>query len=453
MTADGDAAGQAHYKHHRMLQKQLHLRSLVLFGLAYMTPIIVLGIFGVIAELSDGGSAGSYLLATVAMLFTALSYGLMARHFPVAGSAYTYVRKSLDSRLGFIVGWAILLDYLFLPLVIWLIGGSYLQGEFPNVPFFVWIVAYIVITSALNVIGLKVADRANFVLMTVQLLILALFVILSIAHLVSGSHSLASTTPFTGGGGFSQLAAGAAVAAYSFLGFDAISTLTEESHDAERNVPRAIVLVALTGGTIFIVVTYFVTLVSPGGTFGNADSLASDIAKSIGGSLFGAVFLTGLIVGQFTSGLAAQAAVARLLYAMGRDRVLPERVFGWVSERFHTPVFNIALCGVIGLAAIFLDVATSTSFINFGAFTAFTLVNLAVIAYFLRHRDDHLSPWRYVLLPFVGAMIDIYLLTHLDAKALILGLSWLAIGIVYLLVLTRGLTRKPPEMTAIAEAE
>jgi amino acid transporter len=440
-------------EHHATLQKQLRLRSLVLFGLAYMTPIIVLGIFGVIAELSDGGSSGAYLVATLAMLFTALSYGLMARHFPVAGSAYTYVRKALDSRVGFVVGWAILLDYLFLPLVIWLIGGSYLQEQFPKVPFFVWIIAYIVITSTLNVFGLKVADRTNFVLMTVQLLILALFVVLSIAHLVGGSQSLVSTTPFTGGTGFTALAAGAAVAAYSFLGFDAVSTLTEETHDAERNVPRAIVLVALIGGTIFVVVTYFVTLVSPGGSFDNADSLASDIAKTIGGSLFGAVFLTGLIVGQFTSGLAAQAAVARLLYAMGRDRVLPQRVFGWVSARFHTPVFNIALCGIIGLAAIFLDVTTSTSFINFGAFTAFTFVNVAVIAYYLKHRADGLSPSRYLVLPAIGAAIDIYLLTQLDSKALILGLSWLGLGIVYLLVLTRGLTKQPPEMTSLAEAD
>jgi amino acid transporter len=453
MTASEDHVSEAHHEHHGTLQKQLNLHSLVLFGLAYMCPIIVLGIFGVIAELSNGGSAGSYLVATVAMLFTALSYGLMAKHFPVAGSSYTYVRKSLDSRLGFVVGWAILLDYLFLPLVIWLIGGSYLQGQFPNVPFFVWIVAYIVITSALNIIGLKVADRTNFVLMTVQLLILAFFVILSIAHLVSHSQSLVSTTPFVGGGGFSALAAGAAVAAYSFLGFDAISTLTEEANDAEKNVPRAIVLVALVGGGIFIVVTYFVTLVSPGGTFANSESLASDIAKTIGGSLFGAIFLTGLIVGQFTSGLAAQAAVARLLYAMGRDSVLPKRVFGWVSERFHTPVFNIVLCGLIGLAAIFLDVATSTSFINFGAFTAFTLVNLAVIAYFLRHRGDQLNLVRYLVLPAIGTVIDVYLLTQLDSKALILGLSWLGIGIVYLLVLTRGLTKPPPELTAITQAE
>lgn len=435
------------------LEKTLGLRSVVLFGLAYMAPIIVLGIFGVIAVKSNGGSGGSYLLATIAMLFTALSYGLMAKHFPISGSAYTYVRKSLDARAGFIVGWAILLDYLFLPLVIWLIGGAYLNGQFPGVPFWVWIVSFIVVTSALNVIGLKVADKANFVLMAFQLLILVLFVVLTVTHLLGHSESLFSLKPFTGDGGFGAIAAGSAVAAYSFLGFDAVSTLTEETHDAERTIPRAIVLVALIGGTIFIVVSYFVTLVAPGGTFDNADSLASDVAKTIGGSLFGAFFLAALIVAQFTSGLAAQAAVARLLFAMGRDGVLPNRFFGMVWAKFHTPVLNILLAGVIGLAAIFLSVATSTSFINFGAFTAFTLVNLSVVAYFLRHRADRLNPVRYVIVPLIGAAIDVALLTQLDADALILGLSWLGIGIVYLLVLTRGFTRQPPDLAGIAEAD
>jgi amino acid transporter len=435
------------------LEKTLGMRSVVLFGLAYMTPIIVLGIFGVIAEASGGGSAGSYLLATVAMLFTALSYALMAKHFPVAGSAYTYVRKALDSRLGFLVGWTILLDYLFLPLVIWLIGASYLSDQFPAVPAWMWIVAFILITSALNVIGLKVADKANLVLMTFQVLILALFVILAIAHVVGDGQSLVSARPFTGDSGFGALAAGAAIAAYSFLGFDAVSTLTEETHNAQRTIPRAIVLVALLGGVIFIVVAYSVTLVSPGATFDNADSLASDIAKTIGGSLFGAFFLAALIIAQFTSGLAAQAAVARLLYAMGRDGVLPRRVFGLLSAKFHTPWANIVLAGLIGLGAIFLNISTSTSFINFGAFTAFTLVNVAVIAYFIRHRGDSLNPGRYVLIPVIGAVIDVYLLTQLGAKALILGGCWLAIGIVYLLVLTRGLTRQPPDLAGIAEAE
>ncbi len=442
------------------LRKTLGLRSAVLFGLAYMTPIIVLGIFGVIAEKSRGASAGAYLLATVAMLFTALSYGVMARHFPVAGSAYTYVRKALDPRLGFLVGWAILLDYLFLPLVIWLIGGSYLQEQFPGVPGWVWIVAFIVVTTTLNVVGLKVADRANFILMSFQLLIVVLFVALTLAYLVgrpgSGAASLLSLQPFVGAGGFSAIAAGAAVAAYSFLGFDAISTLTEETHDAARTVPRAIVLVALTGGGIFVMVAYTVSLVAPGAQFPDTDSLAEHVAYTVGGALFGALFLAALVVGQFTSGLAAQAAVSRLLFAMGRDGVLPRRLFGMVSAKFHTPVFNIVLTGVIGLAALLLTVTSSTSFINFGAFTAFTLVNLSVVAYFVRHRrrsgpGESMPMWRYVLVPLVGAAVDIYLLVHLDADALVVGASWAVIGVTYLLWLTRGFTRPTPEVTGMTE--
>lgn len=431
------------------LDKTLGLRSVVLFGLAYMTPIIVLGIFGVIAEASDGASAGSYLLATVAMLFTAISYGCLAGRFPVAGSAYTYVRRALDARLGFMVGWTVLLDYLFLPLVIWLIGGAYLESQFPGVPSPVWILLFVLVTTALNVLGLKVADRANFLLMAFQVLVLAFFVLLCVRYLVddSGAGALWSVQPFTGDGGFSGIAAGAAIAAYSFLGFDAVSTLTEETHDARRTIPRAIVLVACIGGLIFVTVAYVVTLVEPGGTFSNADSLASDTAETIGGSLFGAVFLAGLIVAQFTSGLAAQASTARLLYAMGRDGVLPRALFGRLSARFHTPVANLVVCGLIGCLAIFLDVATSTSFINFGAFTAFTLVNVAVIAYFVRNRhEQHLSPLVWCVVPAVGAVIDVYLLTRLDAKALTLGGCWAALGLVYLVVLTRGFRQSPPEI-------
>lgn len=432
------------------LNATLGLGGVTLFGLAYMAPIIVLGIFGVIAEASAGASAGSYLLATVAMLFTAASYAKMSVHYPVAGSSYTYVRKSLDSRLGFLVGWTILLDYLFLPLVIWLIGAAYLTGEFPSVPAWVWIVAFIVVTTALNIIGLKVADKANLVLMALQFLVIALFVGFAVAYLVSrhGGGSLLSVTPFRGTGGFSAIAAGAAIAAYSFLGFDAVSTLTEDTKDPQRNIPRAIMLVALIGGVVFVAVAYVLTLVQPGGTFSNADSLAADTARTIGGALFAAFFVAGLIIGQFTSGLAAQASVSRLLYAMGRDSVLPNRFFGRLSRRFFTPVFNIVLCGLIGLGAVFLNVATSTSFINFGAFTAFTLVNVSVIGYFVRHRDEQrLNPLTYVVIPLTGAVVDVYLLTQLGSAALTLGVIWMSIGVVYLLVLTRGLRVPPPELS------
>lgn len=444
---------QPYTGHPTRLTPTLGLRSVVLFGLAYMTPIIVLGIFGVIAEASQGASAGSYLVATVAMLFTAASYAKMARHYPVAGSSYTYVRRALDPRAGFMVGWIILLDYLFLPLVIWLIGAAYLTGAFPLVPTWVWIIIFIVATTALNIIGLKVADKANFVLMAMQFLVLALFVVFAFIYIVSeqGAGALLSTNPFVGEGSFSVVASGAAIAAYSFLGFDAVSTLTEDTINPQRNIPRAIMLIAFIGGFVFITVAYALTLVEPGSNFDNADSLAADTALTIGGSLFAAVFITGLIIGQFTSGLAAQASVSRLLFAMGRDGVLPKGFFGRLSDRFATPVLNIVLCGIIGLGALFLDVATSTSFINFGAFTAFTLVNLSVIGYFIRHRNTEagfrLNPTTYVIAPLIGAIVDVYLLTKLDSTALILGVIWLSIGAVYLLILTHGLRDTPPEMT------
>ena len=440
------------------LSRSLGLTSLVLFGLAYMTPLIVLGIFGVVAETTGGASAAAYLVALVAMLFTASSYGRMAAAYPVAGSSYTYVRRTIDSRIGFLVGWSVLLDYLFLPMVIWLIGGAYLEAQFPDVPGWLWIVLFVVVTTALNILGIKVADRVNYVMMAFQVLVIGAFVALSIGSVVAGSgvSGLFSAAPFFNSeSSFSMVAAGAAIAAYSFLGFDAVTTFTEETKDPERTVPRAILIIALIGGAIFVLVSYTTQLVHPGGVFDDASSAAFEIALTIGGNVFGAVFLAGLVIAQFASGLAAQASAARLLYAMGRDGALPRRLFGALSARFRAPVFNIVIIGIVGLLALFLDVATSTSFINFGAFTAFTMVNVSVIVYFFKERraGRRRGVWLYLVVPAIGAVITAYLLTKLDSNAIVLGLSWLAVGVVVLAVVTKGFKQLPPELTYEKDAE
>jgi amino acid transporter len=415
-----------------------------------MTPLIVLGIFGIVAEVTGGASASAYLLALLAMLITASSYGRMASAYPVSGSAYTYVRRTIDSRVGFLVGWAVLLDYLFLPLVIWLIGGAYLSAQFPGVPTWLWIVGFVLVTTLLNILGLKVADRANFILMTFQVLVITIFVILSVGTVVAQGTGVLSAGPFVNPtSSFPAISAGAAIAAYCFLGFDAVTTFTEETIEPRKTVPRAIMLVALIGGAVFVIVSYTTQLVHPGGEFENSSSAAFDIALQIGGNVFGAIFIAGLVVAQFTSGLAAQASASRLLYAMGRDGALPRRIFGSISARFRSPVINIVIIGVIGLGAIFLDIATSTSFINFGAFTAFTMVNVSVIVYYFRQRaaGNALNPVLYAVLPIAGAIVTVYLLTQLDMNAIILGLSWLAIGIVVLAIVTKGFRRLPPELT------
>lgn len=439
------------------LARTLKLPSLVLFGLAYMTPLIVLGIFGVVASVTSGASAAAYLVATVAMLFTAFSYGRMAAAYPLAGSAYTYVRRTIDARVGFMVGWAVLLDYLFLPMVIWLIGAAYLQAQFPAVPTWVWIVSFIAITTALNILGIKVANRANYILMAFQVLVIGLFVALSIGSVVAadGAAGLVSPAPFTGiESSFSSVAAGAAIAAYAFLGFDAVTTLTEETIEPRKTVPRAILLIALIGGVIFVLVSYTTQLVYPGGVFENQDSAAFDIAFQIGGNLFSAVFLAGLILAQFASGLAAQASASRLLFAMGRDGVLPRRFFAAVSKRFRSPVFSLVTVGVVGFVALFLDVATSTSFINFGAFIAFAMVNVSVIVYYVKRKGEgtRLNPVMYLVVPAIGGIVTLYLMTQLDSNAITLGLVWLAIGVVILGVITRGFKKLPPEIE-FAEVE
>ncbi|MFC3075946.1 APC family permease [Shinella pollutisoli] len=433
------------------LERALGLWSVVLFGLAYMTPMIVFGTFGALASASQGTTAMAYLVAASAIFLTAASYGIMARVYPVAGSAYTYARKSLNSGVGFLVGWAVLLDYFFLPMVIWLIGAAYLTAAFPDVPGWLWVVGFIVVTTVVNLVGIVFANRVNLVLMFVQLAVLVAFVVLAGRYVVAlnGPGGLASVRPFFDAGvPFGASVAGAAIAAYSFLGFDAVSTLTEETRDPTRTMPKAIMIIAAVGGVIFTGSAYITQLAHPGGDFASVDSAASEIALMIGGDLFVTVFLATLVVAQFTSGLAAQASVGRLLFAMGRDGVLPTAIFGRLHRKWHTPVANLVLVGIVGLLALTMDVTTSTSFINFGAFLAFTAVNVSVIALYLKGHSlvRPLGAFVGLIVPALGAACDLFLLWNLDGHAKMLGLLWLALGVGYLAYLTKFFQAAPPEM-------
>ncbi|SOC51554.1 amino acid/polyamine/organocation transporter, APC superfamily [Chromohalobacter canadensis] len=433
------------------MKKTLSLSQVVLFGLAYMTPIIVLGTFGVLAVTTEGAVSGAYLAALIAMLFTAHSYGRMASAYPVAGSAYAYVRHAIDDRLGFIAGWAILLDYLFLPMVIWLIGAAYLHSAFPAIPTPLWLLAFIAVTTTINILGLRLASAVNSVMMLVQILVLVAFVGLSM-HYVLGdpSQPFWSLTPFLGADSAATLPvlmAGAAVACYSFLGFDAVTTLTEETKDPQRTLPRAILLITLIGGLIFVVVSYFVQLAAPGHDFANPDAAAYEIARNIGGDIFVSIFLIGLVVGQFASGIAAQASGARLLYAMGRDDVLPKRWLGKLS-RFGTPLGGLVFSGLVALLALTMDVLSAASFINFGAFLAFALVNLSVIFhYYLKERRrSGLDTLWFLICPLIGLGAILWLMASLDHLAIMLGSAWLLCGLAWLTWLTRGFSRPTPEL-------
>lgn len=437
-------------------KRTLKVYHLTLFGLAYLAPMIVYGIYGIVSSETHGVEAAAYLFALVAMLFTAISYTHMVRAFPVAGSAYTYVRNAINAHVGFMVGWAVMLDYVFIPMAIWLIGAAFFNAAFPNIPPWVFVLGFIIVTTIINIIGVKIGANVNIGMVLIQLIIITAFVtftIIAVKHGM-GEGKLLSVSPFFNSNfNMKFVLAGAAIGCYCFLGFDAVSTFVEEAIDPLKSIPRAILLTTIIGGVIFVVVTYFTHLAHPSFAYKDVGNAAFDIAKQVAPAVFGTVFLVGMIVAQFASGISAQASGSRLMYAMGRDGVLPKKVFGVLNSRFNTPVTAIIITGIIALLALRMNVTTSTSFINFGAFSAFTFVNISVIAhYFMKLKRRSLKETiLFLIFPAIGAFADFYLLIHLDKAALTLGCSWAALGFLYLIWLTKGFKVAPPEMSSSHE--
>lgn len=434
----------------RGLKRSLGVAPLVFLGLAYMSPFAVFDTFGVVSEATHGHVPASYILITIAILFTALSYGKMVKIYPDAGSAYTYTKKTMNPQLGFLVGWSALLDYLFLPMINALLAGIYLSASFPGVPAWVWVVGLAVLITIMNLAGIKIAVSANTLFVLFQLLVAILFVTLTIRTILLGDGAAGfALNPFYSADiKVNLLFSGASILALSFLGFDAVTTLAEETINPKKNIPKAIFLIALIGGIFFIAVTYFMQSLYPDvSLFKDIEGASPEIAKHIGGIMFQSIFTSGALISVLASGLAAQTSASRLLFAMGRDGVLPKKWFGMLHKKYQTPIFNIIFVGIISLSALFLDLTTATSLINFGAFTAFTFVNLSVIVHYFKNKDllSRSSILDYLIFPSIGIAFMIYLWISLDHLAVLFGLSWFAIGLGYLLWVTKGFKIQPPE--------
>jgi amino acid transporter len=448
-TTTGDGHGDRHAE--AQFRRVLGLPSLVLFGLAYMVPLTVWTTYGVVVTKTHGFLSTAYVVTTVAMLFTAYSYGRMVVIHPVAGSAYTYASRAFGRPFGFMVGWALLLDYNFLPMINYLVIGLYMQDYFPSTPQALWILIGVLLVTTLNILGVKLLARMNFIFIAAQVVFIAVFVAVTIAKLTgdAGGHSLGA--PFVGSGlNMSLVFAGAAILALSFLGFDAVSTLSEETPDPRRRIPRAIVLCALFGGLVYILQAYLGQLVFPQwqSLVGREDVASADVMKFVGGDFLNSFFTAVYVSSAFACAMASQASVARILYAMGRDGSLPRPVFGRLHRRFRTPVVANVVVGGIGLTALFISLTTVSSMISFGALAAFSFVNLAVIKTYVVDRGER-SPAgiaKYGLLPFLGFAFTLYLWTQLTRLTFEIGLGWVAVGFLYLLYLTRLFRRRPPAM-------
>ncbi|MGG1676756.1 APC family permease [Neobacillus sp. NRS-1170] len=437
------------------LIRSLKLWQVVIMGLAYMTPMVVFDTFGIVSGITNGHVPSAYIIALIGMLFTAASYGKLVKVFPQAGSAYTYTQKAINSHLGFLVGWSSLLDYLFLPMVNALLTKLYLNALFPSVPDFIWVLAFVGIVTFLNLRSVNILANFNTIFVAVQIMIMIVFIILVVRGLNGGegAGTVLSLKPFfVEGMNIPILITGATILCFSFLGFDAVTTLSEETPNPEKTIPKAILLTALWGGVIFITTSFFIQLFFPDiSRFKNPDAALPEIALYVGGKLFQSIFLCTTFVNTLASGLASHASVSRLLYVMGRDKVFPEKWFGFVHPKWRTPAFNVIFVGVISLSAWFFDLVTATSLINFGALMAFTFVNLSVISHFAIRQKMHRSPkgfFDYVIMPLIGAAAVGILWVNLEISSLTMGLIWFGVGFVYLLYLTKAFRAAPPQFKA-----
>ncbi|KYD09826.1 APC family permease [Saccharococcus caldoxylosilyticus] len=423
------------------LKRSLSFLDLLIYGLVFMVPIAPFGIYGYVAEGSKGMVALAYLIGMIGMIFTALSYARMSEAFPIAGSVYSYAQRGINEHVGFIAGWVILLDYIFVPALLYLVSAAALADIVPQIPIYVWLVLFIGINTVINILGIEITARANKIIVILELIVLAIFVVTGIIAVAKGVNGAQfSFKPLYDPHHFSMgMVMGAvSIAVLSFLGFDAISTLAEETKGGKKSIGKAIVFSLLTVGVLFIIQTWVAALIWPDyTTFKNADVAFYQIAEIAGGSW---LKWTTILATAFSWGIAnalvAQAAISRILYSMGRDRKLP-KILSKVHPEFQTPYVSTIIVAVISLivtTAFASQIDKLASLVNFGALTAFLFLHASVINYFLRKQGskDYLN---HLLFPLIGLVIIGYVWYSLDPLSKKLGLIWLAIGLVYLLFL------------------
>lgn len=433
------------------LKRVLGLWDLVFYGIVLIQPIAAVGLFGIASKVSRGHMVTTLLIAMVGMLLTAISYGRMASKYPSAGSAYTYVGKGLNLHLGFLAGWVMFLDYLIIPVINTVYGSLTLQRLMPSIPFFVWVVLFVVVITYFNLRGIRTTARSNELLLVIMCVVIVLFIGLAIRFIfhLHGWEGLLSYKPFYNSDTFNLGAVMTATsfAALTYIGFDGVTTLSEEVKNPKRNMLLAPALVCLFTGLFSGLQIYLAQQVWPDyQTFLNPETAFFDVSARVGGQfLFNAMAII-LFIACLGSGLAGQVGAARLLYAMGRDGVIPFKMFSHLDPQTKTPNYNVLLiAGLTILFSLIISYQGAAELLNFGAFLAFMGVNIATIRqfYYLRKPRTKRNFFLDLIIPLLGFLVCFVIWISLPSPAKLIGGGWLVLGLIFLIFRTRGFKQKP----------
>ena len=434
------------------LRRALGLWGLIFIGMVIIQPTAPMGIYGVISNTAHGHVVTTILIAMVAMLFTAISYGRMARVYPSAGSAYTYVGREIHPALGFITGWSMVMDYLLNPLICTAFSAKAAMNIIPGLPFYAWLAVFALFFTWVNLHGIKTSARLNEILCLAMILVVIVFFGAVVNVLWHAHHQPGFfLKPFYDAPNFSSqtVFAGTSVAVLTYIGFDAISTLSEEAENPRRNILLATVLVCMFAGVLSGLEVYAAQLVWGSKPFpaDRVESAFALVSQQVGGVFLFQVMNFTLLVANAGTAIASQLAAGRLLYGMGQGNAIPKSFFGAIEPKHRVPRNGIVLVGVfalIGAAALeFFSAATGGSAyavgaqaLNFGAFIAFMGVNAASFTHYWWRGNNR--SWSNLLVPVLGFVICGFIWLHLSRAAMILGAAWMALGIAYGAFRTRG---------------
>ena len=429
------------------LKRALGLSALIIYGIILIQPTAPMPLFGAAAVEGKGHVVTAILIGMVAMLFTAFSYGRMANAYPSAGSAYAYVSREIHPSLGYFVGWSIIFDYVMNPIicVIWI--GAAANNFIPEISPCVYIIIFAAFFTGMNLRGIEASARTNAIIAAGLGVVVVLFLVAAVRYLVLHPPNGAAdwSRPFYDPQTFSipTVSSGAALAVMTYIGFDGISTLSEEAHNPRRNILLATVLVCVITGVLASIQVYAAQLIWPGTDFPNQDTAFCDIAGKAGGHWLFMTVNFSLLVANIGSGAGAHLGAGRLLYSMGRDNAIPQKFFGAVNPRTRIPSNNIILVGVVMLVValtlkVIQDLRSHVDafgfgclLLNFGALFAFMGVNAVRVSALRFVRSERKTFWKIVVSPLVGFVVCAYLWASLGKWAIIAGFIWLTTGILY----------------------
>lgn len=426
------------------LSRSLTLWQLTSFGLNYLQPIGSAVIFGFLLSTSKGTVALPCLFAFIGMLFTVASYSVLIKEYPLAGSIYNYVKIIVGSSWGFIAGWLLALDYILIPTITCVSAAMYAHQLVPNISYETWLIAFVFGMGLLNLIGIKAASYFSAAILIIQIVIVLLGFYMWASYLMSSSNnisSLISMAPFKFQS-ISGVIQASSLAIFGFLGFDAVTTLAEESINPQKDIPRAMFICVCIGFLFMFVTGYLGVLIVP-----DWESLLVDqgwlnatlfyLAKMTGGDLFALIYTVGFILAMVVTNLVGTTAATRLLYGMGRDKALPMPIFAAINKRWQTPHWNIIVIMLIEL--ILGSLANQdqlAELINFGAISAFVILNMSVIFLWHKKKSDSNSHSivRFCIFPLFALGVMLAILINMKTITLVFGAMWGLLGIFYYII-------------------